>query len=783
MVRCYRKWLTGVASGAFLIGVPAAAQDVAAVDAPVSASDMDDIVVTARRRDESLISTPVTVSVISGAQLSRNGVARLDTLATMVPQLFIAPSNGSVQGGNIVLRGLGVSEGNPFTDQAVSFNVDGAQVARSSVRRLAEVDLAQVEILKGPQALFFGKNSPGGVVVMHTADPTASFKAGVNLGYEFRGRELRGDGYVSGPFTETFGARLAFYGADTGGWQRNIATRTPNDGPYATRLPQSREYGGRLTLKFTPSADFDARLKIAYGHEDGSGFANLAELINCPTGVSQLGGPDDCKLNNDSVHGDPGRAIAALYPRWFKGNAKGETVSKSHQWLGVYEMKYRVGERFDLSSVTSYYNYSLFTVDNNNVADSTGLATMLIPFFRFKIREISEELRISSNLDGPFNFLIGTFLQSSKLYNNNMTLRGAAVLEAENTLRQKGKSASAFAQVTYKLTPSLELAGGARYSWERKSFSAARAATGPVVNIMPRRSWNDLSPEATLTWRPNTNLTVFGGYKHGFLSGGFDGGVGIPLTVNRTYNQQVIEGFEGGVKARLLDNRLRTNLSLYRYSITGLQLSAVTFSATGAPIQRTQNAARARVQGIEFDANLDVTQQLTLHGALSYNRARYLQYIGACYSGQTIAMGCNLLPNAAGVFSGQNLGGRPLVRSPEWSAIGGVRWTIPTGDNGVIIATTNVNYSSSYYGQTQEAPATLQRRYATVDAALSYEDKKAGFTAALVGRNLTDKLYFTRAADRTFSGGGTGTAAGRLADTSAVPVRGRELLIRLSKTF
>ena len=182
----------------------------------------DDIIVTARRRDETSIAVPVVLTAETGAELTRRGINSLDSVAQLVPGLTLLDSGGSRQGGTISMRGVAGPDTNPLGDQAVSFNVDGVQVAKSSVRRLAVMDLQQVEVLKGPQALFFGKNSPGGIISMRTADPTSHFEAKASLGYEVNAHEWRGDGFISGPLTDTLGARLAFYGADMRGWVKNI---------------------------------------------------------------------------------------------------------------------------------------------------------------------------------------------------------------------------------------------------------------------------------------------------------------------------------------------------------------------------------------------------------------------------------------------------------------------------------------------------------------------------------------------------------------------------------
>ena len=163
-----------------------------------AAVESGEIIVTARRRDERLIDVPVAITAIDSVTISRSAINGVDALARRIPGLVVGEGGGTVQGGSIALRGISAADTNPLGDQAVSFNIDGVQVARSAVRRVGSFDVAGVEVLKGPQALFYGKNSPGGIISTRTADPTDRFEIGGNIGYEFNADEVRGEGFISG---------------------------------------------------------------------------------------------------------------------------------------------------------------------------------------------------------------------------------------------------------------------------------------------------------------------------------------------------------------------------------------------------------------------------------------------------------------------------------------------------------------------------------------------------------------------------------------------------------
>ncbi|MCK9544401.1 MAG: TonB-dependent receptor plug domain-containing protein, partial [Novosphingobium sp.] len=240
-----------------------------------------EIVVTARKRSETLIAVPVVVSAVGKAELERRAVTNLDGISRVVPQLLIGAQGGAVQGGNISLRGIAGPEANPFGDQAVSFNIDGVQIAKSSVRRMTDIDIEQVEVLKGPQALFFGKNSPAGIVSIRTADPTPDWRGKASVGYEFVARELRGEGYISGPLTDTLGLRVAGAVSGMDGFLKDQTPAGAYLEPDHRRSPRTRDLAVRGTLKFDPTDDFEARLKLSYAQSKFNGPNMYQQFVDC----------------------------------------------------------------------------------------------------------------------------------------------------------------------------------------------------------------------------------------------------------------------------------------------------------------------------------------------------------------------------------------------------------------------------------------------------------------------------------------------------------------------
>lgn len=399
------------------------------------------------------------------------------------------------------------------------------------------------------------------------------------------------------------------------------------------------------------------------------------------------------------------------------------------------------------------------------------------------ISELSQELRLSSEFDGPFNFLVGGYVQDSKLDYDSVTAINAvtpAYLSVPYHATQQGTAYSVFGSVSVKPIDQIEISGGARYSYERKRYAPTLVNGTPFDpalpggTLVPKRSWKNTSPEATISYRPTSILTMFASYKQGFLSGGFNAGNGNQ-GLDRSYNQQSVKGFEGGVKAKLFDGALAANLSLHSFKITGQQVTSLV-----GITQIVTNAASSRTKGIEGDLSWRMPiDGLSLHGGASYNKAEYVTYDDTpCYAGQTIAQGCNL-NLIGGIYRAQSLSGAVLPRSPKWGQSLGASYSATDSSGSQFDVSVDANHTTGYFTDATNKPASFQTGYWLLDASAKVT-LPSGIEFALIGRNLTNIYYFQRSSDNPLNGGGTGTVAGFGADTVAFVSRGRELLLRLT---
>ena len=787
--------LSAYATPAFAQPATAAAsadQQAAAEDAaPISAGS--DIIVTARRRNETSLQAPVVLSAFSGEQLSRLNVQNIIDVGKLTPQLVLGTANGSY-GGVVGLRGVSSPTSNAGAEGAVTINVDGVPVSYGSILRLSAMDIGQVEVLKGPQALFFGKNSSGGIISIRTAEPTSVFKAQISGGYEFNARQGDVDGYVSGPLSDTLTARVSGHFSR----QRGYFTNTAADPAYV-HAPGTKEEAARLSLNWQPDDQLTVKLRGTIHHVRENGGYDVNQKFACATpGAPQVAGGTlpgytDCTADNYNAVGRiPSAAIraATANPVWDSDSG----YYKATQYLLSGEIEYKVNDSITVNSITGYYGI------RQRASDSTaqGGKFYIGDTGRVSKRTFSEELRVTyRNPDVPINLMFGGFFQDDHLTFQQQVVINVgsqanpiiAKLSEPWTFPTSSKTYSAFGQVGWDITQAVSLSAGVRFSEDKKRESITPPNGLPNKIARPFRDYQNWSPEVTLAYKPNPNFNLFGSYKQGFKAGAFNINATTfdPLTKNaailsfdNSYEPETASGFEVGLKTLLADRQLRLNLAAYSYLYSNLQLSRVDPDTKALAIL---NASSARVKGIEGDFSFSprAISGLTLTGAAAYNSAKYASsFLGPCYTGQTPAAGClPTLINGSTVLT-QQFQGRPLPRAPEFSGSVGLSYETPVSDDWTATFNANGVYTSSQYVSQELSPIGKTPSRFLIDSSLSFATKSRSMEFAIIGRNLTDKHFGVTGFGSFGTGGGTGTAGGFLSDYEGPVSRGREIWLKVT---
>ena len=741
-----------------LLATTAMATMLAATPAFAAEDDNGEIIVTARKQQESILKVPVVANVLAPETLQTYQINNMQDITTKIPGLVSGNAVLAI-GEQMSLRGVGSNSLDQGVDQSVSLNIDGLQLTHGLAYRAAAFDVAQVEVLKGPQALYFGKNSTAGVISFRSNDPGDKLEIIGRAGYEFEAREWRGEAIVSGPLSDTAGIRVAAMYTNSQGIYKNTAVPQPGlggAGPKYNRLGGGESYLIRATFLWKPTDNFTARLKANFA-ADSNRQGGSNQLAQCPDGTGTVPGlpvpwnfyapGEDCKYDKTVNFID-------LDPAAFPGiRNNGVPFLKLNQNFGTLEMNYDINPTLSLTSVTGFYKAHADTMINGTFTGYAGPAISADNIFNR--REWTQELRLESDYrDSPFNFSLGGFYQNAEI-SNDFTLGGNTKLGLPGTL-VKGistidvESISVFGQMRFKASDQIELAGGVRWQNETRDLTVFNRLTNTRTVLAPgsdRLSSKNWSPEFTITYTPTDTLTIFGAYKQAYKSGSFN--IVIPGNPgeNKSFGDEKVNGGEIGIKSRLLDRALSLDIAGYYYRYSGLQTGVNEPAQNGLPVLRTVNAGKAEIYGVDFDMRYrpPSVDGLTLSLAGAWNKTKFLELNNVpCWGGQLASQGCDqFLNTSTGRFTSQNLTGIPFVRAPEWQINFGFTYETPVGNGMRLVFGNDNQYQSSYLtilGDDRVRPITRQPGVVRVDLSLTLFGKDDRWNIGIYGKNLGDKL-------------------------------------------
>lgn len=759
---------------------------------PMASAQIEEIIVSARKQAESLQDVPVAVSAFDRAALERNGVDTIDDLAALTPGLKTLTDGSTSAQGGIFLRGVSTGSINVTSDQAVAINVDGVQIESSLGLLAGQIDLAQAEILKGPQALFFGKNNSGGVIALKTADPTEEFYVRARAGHEFDAEESFSEIVVSGPLTDTLGARGVIYYSDSEGYLDNTALTASED-----KIGGEEELVVRGTLLWEPSDDFQAKAKVTYSDREMDQYS-LTQKITCYQPAQTT---SDCTLDNRVSYPVP-IDLLDRYPDV-------DPYTESTTGIVSLDLNWQISDNFSLNSVTGYYDIEQeffgITLERGDAeVDVFGPGPLFLPneiinMQSINIESFSQEFRLTSEFDGPFNVMLGAFFDDRETDAQPKVQFGGVGIASTYQLVES-ESMSFFAQGTVDLSETVELSAGLRYTEEERVFSGEMVEDGtfipgsgvlvipglptdvlagtPLIPLNDKLNASNISPEVTLNWQATDDVTLYLAYKEGFKSGSFD----VSPTSNQflaipgesfeiRFENEEVRGGEFGFKTLLFDSQLRFNGAVYYYDYTNLQLSSFDPEIVST---RTINAGGARVRGFEFDLEYAPTDNLRLTAAFNYNQGNFVEFITDCNQTQFATNTCPLDVDGDTVPDSQSLAGLPLENAPERTGSLGIVYEGELSDSWTYRVGGLLVHSDEYFTDTT-APDGLQDSYTTFDANIRIATADEKWAFELIGKNLTDEDYFNSSVAQPFTGSDPVTGAPGQQDHTAIWARGTQI--------
>jgi iron complex outermembrane recepter protein len=607
-------------------GVSAVASDstgtaMSTAESTGSSGTLEEIVVTAEKRQTNLQDTPISITALNSEELARNQVSTLSEMQSLVPDFQMGETDGYAQ---ITIRGIGIADFTPGAESAVAVNLNEVYVSRPIAQATSLYDLADLEVLRGPQGTLYGRNATAGAVNITTARPTDTWSGYARTTVGNFG-ELKLEAAAGGPVVDdTLYIRVAAFHETHRGYGDNLVTGNDVDNKDA--------YGIRGTVVFKPTNNLTGTLIAEYYNENDNDAAlhyfGAAGLIP----VSGTLGVEPLFLRLGGYTASNPQDVATAQDSKF--------MLRTTALTGILEWS---AGPFGAKSITGYRGQSSLTFTPLD-GGSTGLLGYVAgePEHQF-----SEELQL--HYDTRRLHLTGGlyYFRETDTGNPGAAWIGSSALgepgpnylvdfvNLGGTIRTDAKAA--FAQGTFELVNGLSLTAGLRYSRERKDFVSnyALSFTDPLITATPEQLYNVLNPvppgiplpgrtfDSTtpkfgIQYEIDPNKLVYATYAKGFKSGSFD-----MTTTNPAFAPETLTDYELGLKTTAFDNRLRTNVSAFYYDYNDLQVQQV----IGLAIYTT-NAAKARLYGAEAEVTAIPVRGLTVNASASYLHARYVDYFG-----------------------------------------------------------------------------------------------------------------------------------------------------------
>lgn len=687
-----------------------AAQVSQAQSANASASTDDtvalqEIVVTARKRSESLLDVPIAISAVSKADLANKAAIRLeDALGSVANVAFEADSLG---GTNVNIRGITSSTNNFGIESAVGMYVDEVYVSRPTAFNQSALDIERIEVLRGPQGTLFGRNTVGGVVSVVTSDPTQTLQVNgdATLGKDDM-RQFRGT--VSGPIGDAFGFRLSASKIDRDGWLEN---RTP--GFHDLAAEDSASVRGKL--RYAPSDRFD--LVASFDYADDKSASGIDEIAAGPLAAFDDGINDSIATNIDN------RESRKLAMTTLRANL-------------------RVGD-YTLTSVSGYQTIKYHRFNDQDYTALDILATGSPEDDHF----FSQELRIASPDSGPFDYVAGVYYSSSRVKGDNDGRLGADVPVVlgigsfpgytERVVTSSdidSKAYAAFGSGTWDFSETWSFSAGLRYTSEDKTLDYQEVVTpfflAPGVPLgiiyafaadVPRQKqdYDDhaTSGDASLTYRFSKDANAYVRYARGYKAGGFDSTQSsVSNPGDLSFRPEFVDQYELGFKSQLADRRVQLNAAAFYMSYDDKQEQ--TFDGFNF---LTTNAASATIKGAEAELSATPVRDLRIDLALGYTDATYDRFIDP--------------------LGGTDFSGNRLVGAAKWSGSAGATYSFAMSSALRGFMHVESNYHSASFTTTDNDPAFREDSHNLLNARLGVESNDGRYGLYAWGRNITDKRY------------------------------------------
>lgn len=657
---------------------------------------IEDIVVTAQRREERLQDVPIAITAFSAERLSNTGVTSAGDLGAVTPALTVASNQNYFQPR---IRGIGTQAFGPGLENPIATYIDGVYIASAPASLLSLAGIERVEVLKGPQGTLFGRNATGGLIQVVTRDPRAGFSGNADVGYG-NYNTFTANAYLNGGSDAVAGDLSIHYSHQGDGYGRNFFLNQD-----ANRL--DNDFAARSKLLIRPFDGTTIRVSGDYTANNGS----------LPT-IRQYS--ESLPLLGPQTPGSPWDADSD-YPSRFKFRGGGGSV-RIDQDAGSIR----------LASITAYrkstFNYQL---------DFDATRTSAFSVTNRQIdRQFSQELQLASGPGSTVTWLLGAYYFSGKgsfdpadIGFDGPLLSPTSPTFPLSLLRYAGnqatKSFAGFGQATVPLGENTNLTGGLRYTTEKRELDVTQTAfllggvQVPETTTAAAR-FNKLTWRLSLDHKFTPDVMVYASYNRGFKSGGFN----VTTPLEPQYSPETLDAYEIGVKADLFGHKLRLNPSIFYYDYQNVQ---VQFFTNQGQIG-IRSGPSARIYGLDLDFEFAPTRELRFYGGATVIHDRFGNYPNA-----PIAIP---LPMGGNAFSTGDATGNRLPFTADFSGTIGVEYKIPLA-SGNLALNANLNHNSGFFSETDNQ--LRQPSYNMISASIGWSTKDDRFSVRAWGKNLANE--------------------------------------------
>ena len=677
---------------------------------PAAHAQIEEVVVTATRRDESQQTVPISITALSSETLAAARVEGVKDLGFVTPGLNM---NGRSNVWIPYIRGIGAQDTSGGQEASVSIYIDGVYMSSPHAGALSFNNVERVEVLKGPQGTLFGRNSTGGLINVITRDPGHAMEVFGKLGigdYEAYNAQL----YVGGPITDTVSADIALNYADQNeAYGRNVFTGRDiaTDKDQGVRTKWIWEPGDSTKLTWT--ADWQQ-------HDTGQGD-NRALMPGSvgSDGTVHAGGFQDVNMNFPS---------------------DGETDG----WVKNYGTMLKVQHSFDAVDFVSISAYR--EIKQFNEFDNDGLPSSVVEAIQKEnqTKTFTQEFQLlSGDDDSQFSWIVGAFFLDDKsgyedplglnIRGDQVTGPGTGFLNVSFIDPIKTTSIALFAEGTYNLTDSARVTLGGRYTQDKKELGGRSvvfvngADVGLAADALSPydfdETWSEPTYKLSFEYDVTDDAMLYASYNRGFRSGSYNtvGVTGVPV------DPELIDAYEIGLKSEWLDNRLRLNGAAFYYDFTDLQVVISRGSSTDL-----LNAGKAEIYGLDMELQASVTDNLTLRAGAAFLDTEYTEF-------ETGTLCSTRLPDGHTVNTPPcSPKGNELVRSPDTTFNLGLMYRRPV-DFGFIGGSFDYKWTDDFFWEIDNR--LVEPSYGLLNGQLFWQTPDERWGVSVWGRNITDEEY------------------------------------------